>query len=70
MTSVAEAGEKAKEAVDPVSDFRGSAGYKREMAGVFVRRALERALANLRQQSRAKPAARPAKKATKKARKR
>ncbi|MET0502445.1 MAG: xanthine dehydrogenase family protein subunit M, partial [Candidatus Binatia bacterium] len=38
----AEAGEKAKEAVDPVSDFRGSAGYKKEMAGVFVRRALER----------------------------
>ena len=37
--------EKAKEAVDPVSDFRGSAGYKKEMAGVFVRRALEKALA-------------------------
>ena len=66
----AEAGEKAKEAVDPVSDFRGSAGYKREMAGVFVRRALEKALANLRQQSRAKPAAKAIKKATKKARKR
>ena len=32
-----EAGEKAKEAVDPVSDFRGSAAYKKEMAGVFVR---------------------------------
>jgi carbon-monoxide dehydrogenase medium subunit len=66
----AEAGEKAKEAVDPVSDFRGSAGYKREMAGVFVRRALEKALANLRQQSRAKPAVKATKKATKKARKR
>jgi carbon-monoxide dehydrogenase medium subunit len=66
----AEAGEKAKEAVDPVSDFRGSAGYKREMAGVFVKRALEKALANLRQQSRAKPAAKATKKATKKARKR
>lgn len=39
-----EAAEKAKEAVDPTSDFRGSAAYKREMAGVFVRRALERAL--------------------------
>ncbi|HME61800.1 MAG TPA: xanthine dehydrogenase family protein subunit M, partial [Candidatus Binatia bacterium] len=41
----AEAGEKAKEAVDPISDFRGSAAYKRDMAGVFVRRALEKALA-------------------------
>jgi aerobic carbon-monoxide dehydrogenase medium subunit len=66
----AEAGEKAKEAVDPVSDFRGSAGYKKEMAGVFVRRALERALANLRQQSRPKPAPKAIKKTAKKARKR
>lgn len=39
-----EAGEKAKAAVDPISDFRGSAGYKKEMAAVFVRRALEAAL--------------------------
>ena len=39
-----EAAEKAKQAVDPVSDFRGSAGYKKEMAGVFVRRALAKAL--------------------------
>ena len=38
------AAEKAKQAVDPISDFRGSAAYKREMAGVFVRRALEKAL--------------------------
>jgi carbon-monoxide dehydrogenase medium subunit len=59
----AEAGEKAKEAVDPVSDFRGSAGYKKDMAAVFVRRALERALADLRQQAKAKAApVRPAKK--------
>ena len=43
-----EAAEKAKEAVDPVTDFRGSAGYKKEMAGVFVRRALEKALASIR----------------------
>jgi carbon-monoxide dehydrogenase medium subunit len=56
----AEAGEKAKEAVDPVSDFRGSAGYKKDMAAVFVRRALERALADIRQQAKAKPAAKPA----------
>jgi aerobic carbon-monoxide dehydrogenase medium subunit len=63
-----EAGEKAKEAVDPISDFRGSAGYKREMAAVFVRRALERALADVRQQVRAKGSAAPKakKKATKK----
>ncbi|HEV8343568.1 MAG TPA: xanthine dehydrogenase family protein subunit M [Candidatus Binatia bacterium] len=42
-----EAAEKAKQAVDPISDFRGSAAYKKEMAGVFVRRALERALESL-----------------------
>lgn len=58
----AEAGEKAKEAVDPISDFRGSAGYKKDMAAVFVRRALERALGDIRQQSRAKVAAKPLKK--------
>jgi carbon-monoxide dehydrogenase medium subunit len=64
-----EAGEKAKEAVDPISDFRGSAGYKKEMAAVFVRRALERALADVRQQAKAKASAAPKakKKATKKA---
>lgn len=58
----AEAGEKAKEAVDPVSDFRGSAAYKKDMAAVFVRRALDKALADIRQQSRAKVAPKPAKK--------
>lgn len=47
-----EAAEKAKEAVDPVSDFRGSAAYKKEMAGVFVRRALERALGGLRKRTK------------------
>ncbi|MGB7948572.1 MAG: xanthine dehydrogenase family protein subunit M [Candidatus Binatia bacterium] len=66
----AEAGEKAKEAVDPISDFRGSAGYKKDMAGVFVRRALEKALANLRQLAKAKPAAKATKKTAKKRRKR
>jgi aerobic carbon-monoxide dehydrogenase medium subunit len=66
----AEAGEKAKEAVDPVSDFRGSAAYKKEMAGVFVRRALEKALATLRQQARSKPAPKAIKKAVKKGKKR
>jgi aerobic carbon-monoxide dehydrogenase medium subunit len=62
----AEAAEKAKEAVDPISDFRGSAGYKKEMAGVFVRRALEKALAGIRQLARAKPVRRATKKITKK----
>ena len=33
------------EAVDPTSDFRGSAAYKRDMAVVFVRRALTQAAA-------------------------
>lgn len=42
------AGEKAKEATDPVSDFRGSGSYKTQMAGVFVRRALEQAIANVK----------------------
>jgi aerobic carbon-monoxide dehydrogenase medium subunit len=50
-----EAGEKAKEAVDPISDFRGSAGYKKDMAAVFVRRALERALGDIRQRAKGKP---------------
>jgi carbon-monoxide dehydrogenase medium subunit len=31
--------------VDPITDHRGSANYKRRMSEVFVRRALERALA-------------------------
>jgi carbon-monoxide dehydrogenase medium subunit len=70
----AEAGEKAKEAVDPVSDFRGSAAYKKDMAAVFVRRALEKALADIRQQSKAKAATKPKpaakKKATKKGKRR
>ena len=58
----AEAGEKAKEAVDPISDFRGSAGYKKDMAAVFVRRALEQALGDLRQKSRGKVAPKAVKK--------
>lgn len=35
-----------KEVVDPLDDYRGSAGYKREMAEVFTRRAIQQALAN------------------------
>ncbi|HXG49819.1 MAG TPA: xanthine dehydrogenase family protein subunit M [candidate division Zixibacteria bacterium] len=69
----AEAAEKAKAAADPVSDFRGSAGYKKEMAGVFVRRALEKALAAIREAARSKPARKAVKairKATTKGKKR
>jgi carbon-monoxide dehydrogenase medium subunit len=54
-----EAGEKAKGEVDPVSDIRGSAGYKKEMVGVFVRRALEQALGQLRKAARALPRSKP-----------
>jgi carbon-monoxide dehydrogenase medium subunit len=35
-----------KDAVDPLDDHRGSAEYKREMAEVFTRRAIQQALAN------------------------
>lgn len=61
-----EAAEKAKEAVDPVSDFRGSAAYKKEMAGVFVRRALEKAIESLPKKSQAKPSRKITKKRRKK----
>lgn len=37
-----EAAALVKDAVDPISDVRGSAEYKRDMAEVFTRRALER----------------------------
>jgi carbon-monoxide dehydrogenase medium subunit len=39
-----EAAELVRDQVDPLDDFRGSADYKRDMAVVFTRRALERAL--------------------------
>lgn len=42
--AVREAAEKARQLVDPLDDFRGSADYKRDMAVVFTRRALERVL--------------------------
>lgn len=38
-----EAGGLAQQRTDPISDTRGSADYKRAMAAVFVRRALEQA---------------------------
>jgi len=37
------AGEAVKGQVDPLSDHRGSAAYKREMTGVMVGRALSQA---------------------------
>ena len=37
------AGEAAKTAVDPLSDHRGSAAYKREMTAIMVGRALTQA---------------------------
>ncbi len=60
-----EAGEKAKGEVDPISDLRGSAGYKKEMVGVFVRRALEQALGQLRKAARAVAKSTPKPKAKK-----
>jgi carbon-monoxide dehydrogenase medium subunit len=39
-----EAAELVRDQVDPLDDFRGSADYKRDMAVVFTRRALQRAL--------------------------
>ena len=42
--AIRSAAETVPDAVDPLDDFRGSAGYKREMAAVFTRRALLRAL--------------------------
>ena len=35
-----------RDVVDPLEDYRGSADYKREMAEVFTRRAIQQALAN------------------------
>jgi carbon-monoxide dehydrogenase medium subunit len=37
------ASEAVMNEVEPVGDFRGSAEYRREMAGVLARRALEAA---------------------------
>jgi carbon-monoxide dehydrogenase medium subunit len=42
--AVREAAELVADEVDPLDDFRGSAEYKREMAVVFTRRALEQVL--------------------------
>ena len=65
VEALREAGEKAKGEVDPISDLRGSAGYKKEMVGVFVRRALEQALTELRKAARAVARSKPKPKAKK-----
>ena len=45
---IQQAAEVAEGEVDPMDDFRGSSGYKRQMAKVFTRRALEHALDSVR----------------------
>jgi carbon-monoxide dehydrogenase medium subunit len=47
-TMLREAAVRVAEAVDPTSDVRGSAAYKRDMAVVFVRRAVAQAVARAR----------------------
>ena len=42
--NIASCASAVKDAVDPLEDFRGSAGYKRDMAEVFTRRAIHQAL--------------------------
>ncbi len=46
--AIADAAETMRSAVDPLTDLRGSAAYKREMSVVWTRRALEQALAKAR----------------------
>lgn len=53
---IREAAEKVKDEVDPISDLRGSAAYKKEMAAVFARRALEEAVRMARGAMRASSA--------------
>jgi CO/xanthine dehydrogenase FAD-binding subunit len=42
--AIRSAAEAVAAQVDPLDDFRGSSGYKRDMAVVFTRRALEQVL--------------------------
>ena len=42
--NIRRAAEAVADQVDPLDDFRGSSDYKRDMAVVFTRRALERVL--------------------------
>jgi CO/xanthine dehydrogenase FAD-binding subunit len=45
QAAVDEAARLAQEAAQPISDMRGTADYRRHLVGVFVRRALAKALA-------------------------
>lgn len=49
------AAETIKDEVDPLSDVRGSAEYKRDMAAVFAYRALKQALASVDRRSEPSP---------------
>ena len=44
--AIRQAAQAVADQVDPLDDFRGSSDYKRDMAVVFTRRALERVLLN------------------------
>ena len=44
--AIRQAAQAVADQVDPLEDFRGSSDYKRDMAVVFTRRALERVLLN------------------------
>ena len=47
--NIQDCGEAVRDAVDPLDDFRGSASYKRDMAEVFTRRAVQQAAAACQQ---------------------
>jgi carbon-monoxide dehydrogenase medium subunit len=48
ISALAETGDVASRATDPIDDARGSAQYKRDMVAVIVRRSLELQTAPLR----------------------
>ena len=47
--NIQDCGQAVRDAVDPLDDFRGSASYKRDMAEVFTRRAVQQAAAACQQ---------------------
>jgi len=47
--NIRDCGQAVRDAVDPLDDFRGSASYKRDMAEVFTRRAVQQAAAACQQ---------------------
>jgi CO/xanthine dehydrogenase FAD-binding subunit len=49
--AVAAAGEAVASASTPISDVRGSEGYRRAMAAVIARRAIEQALSRAREEA-------------------